>query len=533
LPATALAAGESLTVTPSNLQAGGATDVTETLTFASGENPKTVVTSLAPGLLDNLNADPGCVVAQRLTPSCQIGTGSASIIVDPSPTPTPIPGNLYLVPPQGTDVAGIESVPPAATGVPNQYTGVTLNPNAPGGLNLTTTFNPLPGGVQLQSLTANFTTLNGQAFTRLPSSCAAATSTFSVTYDSGATGSASAAFTPTGCSSLAYAPKLSATITKDTNDSGAAMVIGITQAATESASKSIVLQLPKGLQPNATGDLPCPSAAGCKIGTATATSPLIPNAVLANGTVTLSGNATTPNLAIAFQPPFAITINGTVSLANNSVTFASVPDVPLTDLKLSITGPSGGKAFNTDCVPANIGGTFTPQSGAAAVPVTSAIKFSNCALKPTATGSTGGLASGHPKLEFNVTHGQGAGNIASLAIGLPAGGLKFSRSAFVSHKTCAKPAHGKKKCTTTTLIKGLGVSGGAAKSVALEAGKLVITLKKPASRVTITVSGPLVAEVGSLQQRVKKHKVKSLLFVLQVRDAKATRTTIALQLKPH
>ena len=104
----------------------------------------------------------------------------------------------------------------------------------------------------------------------------------------------SGSFTPTGCSDLTYAPKLSATITKDKNDSGAAMVTGITQAATESASKTIVLQLPKGLTPNVTADVPCLSGTGCKVGTATATSPAVPNAALANGTVTLGGSATAP-----------------------------------------------------------------------------------------------------------------------------------------------------------------------------------------------------------------------------------------------
>ena len=310
------------------------------------------------------------------------------------------------------------------------------------------------------------------------------------------------------------------------------MVIGITQAATESASKSIVLQLPKGLSPNVTADVPCLSGTGCKVGTATATSPLIPNAALANGTVTLGGSATAPTIAIAFPAPFAITINGAVSLTSNSVTFASVPDVPLTGLTLNITGPaSGGKAFNTDCAPANIGGTFTPQSGAAAVAVTSAITFSNCALKPTGSGSTGGLASGHPKLKFKIVHRTGAASVATVAIGLP-GGLKFSRSAIVSKKVCTTK-NKKKKCTTTTLIKGLGIIGGKANTVAIKGGKLVITLKKPAGTVTITVSGPLVTETKSLQTKVKKHQTKSLTFGLKVTDAKHTATALSLKLKAH
>ncbi len=44
LPASALAAGETLTVAPANPQAGGLTNVTTTLSFAPGDTPKTVVT---------------------------------------------------------------------------------------------------------------------------------------------------------------------------------------------------------------------------------------------------------------------------------------------------------------------------------------------------------------------------------------------------------------------------------------------------------------------------------------------------------
>jgi hypothetical protein len=531
LPASALAAGETFTVAPDNTQAGGATNVTETLTFAAGQNPKTEVTSLAPGILGNLNANPVCLIGSpQLTAACQIGTATAHID-QPPPNGSDIPGNLYLVPGQGTDAAGIEWVPPAASGASNQYIGVTVNPNAAGSLNLTTTYNPLPAGVNLTSFTANFTTLNGQPFTRLPTSCAPATSTVNVTYDSGATGSASGAFTPTGCASLAYAPVLTAAITRDSNDTGGALTLGITQAANESASKSIVLQLPKGLTPNVGAVASCLNATGCKIGTATATSPIVPSVALANGTVTLTAQGTVPSITISFPAPFAISMTGAVNLNNNSVTFSNVPDVPLTALTLNVTGPSAGKAFNTDCAPADIGGTFTPQSGTAAKTVSAAIKFTGCALKPTLSGSTAGLASGHPKLKFKVTHGQGAPNVATVALGLPRG-LKFSKSAIVKSKTCTGTGK-KKKCSTKTLIKGLSVVGGKAKTVAIKGGKLVITLTKPAGKVTFTVSGPLVSESKSLQTSVKKHKTKTLKFTVKATDAKHASTTVALKLKAH
>jgi hypothetical protein len=526
LPASALAAGETLTVTPTNTQAGGGTPVTATLTFAppTGDNPTTVVTSLAPGMLGNLNANPSCLVGSpQLTPSCQIGTETTQT------NGGAVPGTLYLIPPQGTDAAGIEAVA-AVSSVPNQYTGVSLNPNAPGGLSFTTTFPAQPAGVQITGFTASFTTLNGQPFTRLPSSCATATSTMNVTYAGGTSGSASGSFTPTGCSSLSYAPKLTASIAKDASDNGATLVTQITQAADESASKSIALVFPTGLSPNVAADASClVGSGGCTIGTATATSPLVPSPALANGKVSLGGTIAAPTLSIAFPAPFAITLNGAVNLATGAVTFASVPDVPLTSLSLNVTGPNGQKAFNTDCKPANLSGTFTGQNGATAN-VNTPIVFSGCPVKPTASGSTSGLASGHPKLMFKVAASKGAANLALVAVGLPSG-LKFSHSAFVSHRACTTAAN--KKCTTTTLIKGLGVSGAKVKSAAIKGGKLVITFSKPVAGATLTVSGPLVTESATLQKNVKKHKIKSLTFSLKLTDAKKTATPLSLALTAH
>jgi hypothetical protein len=521
LPASALASGETLTVTPANTQAGGLTSVTATLGFAAGDTPETVVTSLAPGMLGNLNANPGCLAAEQFTASCQIGSATVNTTLGA------LQGNLYLVPPQGTDAAGIE----LATGtgpLVNQYIGVTLNPNAPGGLNLTTTF-PAISGVQITSLVVSFTTLNGQQFTRLPSSCSPAASSFTTSYYGGTpNGGASSAFTPTGCASLSYAPVLSGTVIKDAKDSGATLIFGVTQAAGESASRSITLKFPSSLGLNALGVAGCLTGSACTVGSATATSPLLPSAALAEGTVTLGGSLSGPTLSIAFPAPFAVTLTGSVSLASRSVTFGSFPDVPLTNLALTVTGPGASKAFTTDCAAADVTGTFTAQSGAThtdTVPVT----FDGCV---TVTGSTGGLAAGRPNLKFTVARAKGGANVASVAIGLPAG-LRFSRSAFVSHKTCTTLKGKKRKCTTTTLISGLGISGARAKSVTLKAGKLLIALSKATASVSLRISRPLVTETKALKTKAKKHKAGKLAFTFKVTDAKQTTTTVTLELNAH
>jgi hypothetical protein len=523
LPASALA-----TITPAlalnqtaGTTAGSSPAVGFNATFSpnpASDSVKDLSLALPPGLLANENINGGaCLTSATPSSACQVGSGT----ITAGGMATPV--TLYLVaPPKASDVGGLALVVGTTPGTPADTADVSL-----GATGLNVAFSNLPN-LGISAMNVTFTNL------RLPTSCPSPSANVTLTADSygdATSKSTNAPFTVTGCPSLAYAPVLTAAITRDSGDSGGALTLGITQAATESASKSIVLQLPKGLSPNVGAVASCLNAIGCKIGTATATSPIVPSVALANGTVTLTAQGTVPSITVSFPAPFAISLAGAVNLNNNSVTFANVPDIPLTALTLNVTGPSAGKAFTTDCAPASIGGTFTPQSGTAAKTVSAAIKFTGCALKPTITGSTAGLASGHPKLRFKITHGTGAANVATVALGLP-GGLKFSQSAIVKHKTCTGTGK-KQKCSTKTLIKGLGIVGGTAKSVAITGGKLVITLKKAAGKLTITASGPLVSESKSLQTSVKKHKTKTLKFTVKATDAKHTSTTVALKLRAH
>jgi hypothetical protein len=198
-----------------------------------------------------------------------------------------------------------------------------------------------------------------------------------------------------------------------------------------------------------------------------------------------------------------------------------VPDTPLQGLVVDITGTSGGRAFNTTCVAMNATATFTPWDGKAAVTSSAPITYQNCPTgggtkgAPTVSGgSLSGLASGHPRLHFSATHGSGAPNISSVAIG-PSGGLSFKkcRSSGKKH-TCA----------------GLTVSGGTVKSATLSGGRLVIKFTSPVAGASVTVGGPLLTESKLLQKKVKKHKIKSITFSIKIVDAAGKNTTLSLKL---
>jgi hypothetical protein len=518
LPATALA---DFTPSLSLNQTAGTTAGSSPTTgfdakFASttGDTVKDVALVLPPGLLANENIAGGaCLLSGTPSASCQVGSGILTTLAGTQSV------TLYLVaPPKATDVGGLALVLGSTPAAPASVADITLGAS---GLN-----------VAFTNLTAGITEINVSLTNlRLPTSCPSPAANVTMTADSQSGVSATpvtAPLTVTGCSGLPYSPSLSAAIAADSKGN-AALALGITQAANEAANKTITVTFPSGLTPNAGPLLPCLTGGpGCTIGTATATSPLVP--IKLTGTVSLSGSATSPTFAITFGAPFNLTINGAVNLSTNSVTFSNVPDIPLTSLTLDVTGPSGGRAFTTDCKPANVTGNFTGQGGqthTSSAPIT----FTGCQQKPTASGSTKGLSTGHPDVKLKVTHAKGAPNVSVVALGLPAG-LKFSRSAIVTHRVCTTKGK-KKKCTTTTLIKGLGVAGGAAKSVALTGGRLVVTLKKPSASVTLTVVAPLLAESKSLQTKVKKHKAGSLSFTLKVTDAKHTSTTLTLKLAAH
>lgn len=513
LPAVA-AAAPVLAVTQSTTTAGTSpATVTFNSTFTSA--PNNVTFALPAGLLANANQGGGaCLASSTPSAACQVGSGTITV-----PGPTNVPVTEYLVaPPAAGDAAGVALVQGTSPATPLSVADVTVR-STDGGLNVA--FSGLASD-GLSGINVSLTTL------RMPSSCPTTPANVTLTADGAST---TAPLNVTGCSGQAYQPALSASITKDAHDAGGELILGITQGATEAASKTITLGLGSSVTPNVGADLGCLAGTACTIGTATATSPLLPNAALASGTVTLGGSATTPTIAVSFPAPFAMTLDGAVNLATNSVTFSNVPDLPLTSLTLTVTGPSGQKAFNiTSCAPSTVTGSFTGQ-GNQSSNSSAAIKFSNCPNAPKASGSSSGLATGHPSLKVKVSHSSGGANIASLAVGLPSG-LSFARSAISTHKTCTT-SKGKKKCTTTTLIKGLGVSGASVKSVALKGGKLVITLKKAAGSVTVRLSGPVLSESKALQTKVKKHKTKTVTVTLKVTDAKHTTSSVPVKITAH
>ena len=524
LAAAALPAVASASISPA-LTVGGDTaagkspaGVTFDINFgdAGGDSPKDVTIVFPPGLLADHTVNRGACATAAPVAACKIGAGTATV------GGKPIPLSAYLVAPaSAADIAGLDVV----YGSQSATAAISLRKAPDVGLN--TTFTNLAPG--LGALNIEFTNM------RLPSSCPAAPANVTIVADSQAAPAtitkATAPLTVTGCKSLAYAPKLTASITRDAKGSGATIVTTVTQAVGESASKSIEFDLPRSLAANP-ADFACLTAAGCTVGTVSAVSPLIPaGGPLAAGKLALGGSLTAPTVTLSFPAPLGITIVGAINPVSGSVTLAPLPDLPLTSLVLTFNGgPGGEKAFNTTCAPGKFVGKFAPQDGAATDNVSAAIRYTGCAGAPTAkSGSLTGLAAGRPKLRFKLAAGRNAPPLASLSVGLPSG-LGFDAKAISRSRRCTGTA-GKRTCTTTLRVNGLAASGATFSAARIARGRLVVTLRKPAKSATFTLAAPLLSEAAALAAKVEHNKVKTLTVSVKATDAKHATSPLSLKLK--
>ena len=245
-PAQATLSVSSLSVTPSTTQAGGTTgqpgpDITIAAQFSTpnGDSPRDLTIALAPGLLANPTAVPLCPTASfnaGLCPaSSQIGSGYITGTAPGFGLTLSLPTDAYLIQPTGSEVARMGLIvyffgfPVVTQSAP---ISIRTTPNVGIDIPLTSIPNQLDGiGVIVNALKLTIDgTVNGKTFTRNPTSCSAATTTLTVdSYGAPSTSTTQqSSFTPTGCGTLPYTPKLSGIAAQDTGDDGAAFAATIT-----------------------------------------------------------------------------------------------------------------------------------------------------------------------------------------------------------------------------------------------------------------------------------------------------------------
>ena len=552
----ALAPGAWASITPAltldqsaGTAAGSTTNLGLDLKFTptGTDSPDHMTLSLPPGLLANASIDGGaCLTMTDLDDTaCQVGTGTVTAIAEGVvPITTPVTFDL-VPPPAAGDLAGL-AVNSSGTQI-GATADIKVRPSGdPGGVGITITF-VLPNtldGVPI-SLTEINSTFDGL---RYPATCPATPQSVGVavnSYGDQTVHSLSAPLSVTNCARLPYAPKFSATATQDAGDRQVKLATDITQAANESPNNSVALALPVAtLQPNLSsiGAL-CLNPAGgtcAPVGSATATSPLYPKPLTGNAYLTGS-LATGLTLTLAFPSPFPLTLVGKIDLAGNSTIFTGLPDIPLTDLNVTLTGGAHG-LFKSNCATPSGTATasLTDQNGDKKASAPASFTVGNCTASHrssgggsgTGGGGTGtsgpggsasprlsktkvsGLRTGRVALTFTISEGTRLAKINALTVELPSG-LSFAR-----HRA------GKRLRVT-----GISLKGAKARSITLSHGHLVIALRRPVRTATIQIKALALKESAVLKARAKAKKLKSLRLVVIAKNTKGKRTTIHVQVK--
>lgn len=287
-----------------------------------------------------------------------------------------------------------------------------------------------------------------------------------------------------------------------------------------------------------------PSFATCKaIGTASSTSPLYPRPL--TGKDYLTGSLTAPAISIRFPAPFALTLGGPVTLATGTTMFTNLPDIPLTNLRVTLTGGSAA-AFAATCNPAvgTATSVLTTQNGDRSTGLSAPFTVANCPPGSDGSGGSGGsrgpgqggnggsthrggkakagrptLSAGlitglghrRPGLRFRATAGHNAPKLSVLTLGLP------HDLSIVRHR------HGRRFS-----IRGVSLRGASAAAITVSHGRLVIRLRRPASRVMVMLRSAALREGRTLERSARRHRVHRLTLGVQVRDAARHTTRLKL-----
>jgi hypothetical protein len=535
----------SVTLTPSSAPAGLTANLGTDIKFSptGGDSTRDLTLELPPGLIANASIDNGaCLKTSTPTTACQVGTGTVTATENELvPLPLTLNATFDLVaPPSPSDLAGLQTmVLPPGSGTPTPLgtpAAVSLrSASDPAGEGLTIAFANIPDSfdglpISLDEINSTFDGL------RFPSTCPGTPADVIVTaesYGDATPHTGSAPLQVTGCASLPYAPAFTVTATRDASDQGVTLTTDITQTANQATSRSVSLAFPGSvLSPNlVVVSVLCanPASGTCTaVGSAKAVSPVYPMPLV--GQAYLTGSLTAPALTLVFPAPFSLELTGQVKLASNSTTFSGLPDFPLTDLAVTLTGGSHA-VFEASCRAASGTATasLTSQNGDQAVVVSTPFTVAGCGTlvgggKPAApsrggrprihAASLSGLAAGKPALRFQLVAGASAPKLSSFTVELPKG------LSFVRHRV-----HKALK------LIGLSLSGARRRSAALRHGHLVITLRKPVDSLTLRVSDQALRESAGLRSKARHGKLKSLKLKVIVRNAAGRSSTLTLTLR--
>jgi hypothetical protein len=268
---------------------------------------------------------------------------------------------------------------------------IALRPD--GGLNVRTS--PLPrliGGVPV-SIRQLALTLDRPGFILNASSCAAQQVRAILEGADGSSATVSAPYQATDCAGLKFSPRLEATVGargKTGKGKAAPLHAVISVPAGQSSTSVAAVTLPKAFATDVKRlSIACPTAAfvagTCSakshIGTAVATTPLLPVPLTSPVTLALPPGSALPGVSLTLTGPVTLPLLGSIGFAGGLIqnTFGGIPDVPLERFDLTFDSHSPLLLARDVCTGPrqSVRGQFTGHNGAVAK-VTAPLKVAGC-----------------------------------------------------------------------------------------------------------------------------------------------------------
>jgi hypothetical protein len=382
----------TLTTGSLNIQAGAFTPFTMTMSREDGnQNLRAIQLKMPPGLLGTLSSTELCPEPQAdqgtCGPNSLIGETTVSVGLGGNPY-TVRGGRVYITGPYEGAPYGLSIVNPAKAG-PFDLEKTKANHPAcdcivvrarievnPTTAALTITSDDsgpyeipqIIEGIPLQIKHVNVT-INRPDFTFNPTNCAPMAITGSLTSSQGATDALSVPFQATNCATLRFKPIFKVTTSgKTSRAKGASLHVKLTYPKAAFGSQAnigkVKVDLPKQLPSRLTTlQKACPDSAfnanpaSCpadsRIGTATATTPVLPVRLEGPAYFVSHGGAKFPELIVALSGEgVTVYLHGETFIAKTGITsstFRTIPDVPIGTFELTLPeGPDSALAANGD-----------------------------------------------------------------------------------------------------------------------------------------------------------------------------------------
>ncbi len=339
-----------------------------------------VAVQTPPGLLGLLKTVEQCGEPQASVGECGPGSliGHTTVALGSGPDPLWVQGGqVFLTGPYKGALFGLSIMVPAVAGpftlLGNAGPGkevvraaIEIDPHT---AQITVVSDQLPGildGVPLQFKAVNVT-IDRQGFMFNPTNCSQLHVSGTISGDmpdgsAGASVAVSSPFAAAGCAGLPFKPSFKiSTQAKTSKAKGASLDVKYTSGAGQANTAKVAVSLPKALPARLTtiqqscteaafdaNPASCPAAS--VIGTATASTPILANAVSGPVYLVSHGGAAFPNVVAILQGEnVTIDLVGSIDIKHGvtSAAFDSVPDAPISVFQMVLPeGPHSGLAAN-------------------------------------------------------------------------------------------------------------------------------------------------------------------------------------------